>query len=341
MKLWYEQRFGLGRAAVFRDGKPHLYAEGLINDPSLTLLSTRSVGRLSARSGALGFVTLADGQQAIIDAKTDAAEGAFLNIEIVAEARGDKLARARVLGAAEGPARRTSQTLDMVARLKAQALSLMGGAEPEVVTGEAATEALDVAEAQAMASVIGLGGGADMSIEATRALMALDVDLGSASEGLARNFKTVVRRTNEQAVLEGIRLLRLGNYAGLVVIDLIGSRHDYDRLKVLASEAFGPEAASISFGGPNRFGTLQFSRPWGSAPHKDGASSPLRLARRLLWRAVAEARGDGGAMFALRAPHRVHEVLSRVLKDSTDPLTPLLRPEADEKAGDGAIIRVN
>jgi len=340
--LFYQQRFGLGRGAVFRDGKPHLYAEGWASDPSLSLCGVRSVARLTARSGAVGFVQLADGQQAIIDAhKTDAPEGAFLDIDIVAEARADKLARARVMAVAEGPVRRLSPPQDVMARLRAQAQALIGLSAPEVISGDEAAEALEVAEAQAMARSVGLGNGADMSIEPTRALIACDVDLGRASEGMARHLKTVVRRTNEQAVQEAVRLLRLGNLAGLVVIDLIGSRHDYDRLKALASEAFGPEAAQISFGGPNRFGTLQLSRPWGAAPYRDGQATALRLARRLLWRAVDEARGDGGAMFALRAPHRVCEVLVQALSRSADPLSPRLRPEADEKAGEGVIIRVN
>ncbi|MEM9965081.1 MAG: ribonuclease E/G [Asticcacaulis sp.] len=342
MKLWYEQRFGFGRGAVFRNGQPHLYLEGLINDPSLTLMGVRSVARLSARSGAIGFVQLADGQQAIIDAhKTDASEGSFLDIEIVAEPRGDQLARARVTGVTEGPVRRLSAPQDIVTRLKVQAKALIGSDAPEVMTGEDASDNLDMAETQALATVISLGNGADISLEATRALVALDVDLGNAADGMARNLKAAIRKTNEQAIFETARLLRLSNLAGFVVIDLIGSRHDFDRLKILTTEAFGPEAPVISLGGPNRFGTLQLSRPWGAAPHRALANTPLRQARRLLWRAATEARGDGGAMFALKAPHRVLEVVTQALKDSQDPLSPRLHPEAHENAVNGLILRLN
>ncbi|WP_140985764.1 ribonuclease E/G [Asticcacaulis tiandongensis] len=341
MKLWYEQRFGFGRGAVFRNGQPHLYLEGLINDPSLTLMGVRSVARLTARSGGIGFVQLADGQQAMIDAKADVTEGSFLEVEIVAEPRGDKLARARVLGPADGPVRRLSAPLDIVTRLKARAKALIASDDPEVMTGEDATDHLDTAETQALATVISLGNGADISLEATRALVALDVDLGNAADGLSGNLKSAIRKTNEQAIHETARLLRLSNLAGFVVVDLIGSRHDFDRLKILAIEAFGPEASVISLGGPNRFGTLQLSRPWGAAPHRALTSTPVRQARRLLWRAAAEARGDGGAMFALNAPHRVLEVVAQALKDSQDPLSPRLHLKADETAINGDILRLN
>lgn len=341
MRLWYEQRFGFGRGAVFRNGQPHLYLEGLINDPSLTLMGVRSVARLSARSGGVGFVQLADGQQAMIDAKSEATEGSFLDIEIVAEPRGDKLARARVFGVTEGPVRRLSAPQDIVTRLKAQARALIGSDDPEVMTGEDAADHIDTAETQALATVISLGNGADISIEATRALVALDVDLGNAADGLSGNLKSAIRKTNEQAIHETARLLRLSNLAGFVVVDLIGSRHDFDRLKILATEAFGPEAPVISLGGPNRFGTLQLSRPWGAAPHRALTATPVRQARRLLWRAASEARGDGGAMFTLKAPHRVLEVVTQALKDSQDPLSPRLHLKADETAINGDILRLN
>lgn len=341
MKLFCERRFGLSRAAIVDQGRPVLYGEGRALETSSTVLGARCVGRLSARSAAVGFVQLPDGQQAIIDtAKTAYAEGAMLEVEIMAEARADKLARARVLGMAEGSPRRLSPAVDMADRLKSQVRALIApDASVEQVTDESVAEWLDAAEAGALEVVARTGQGGTVAIEPTRALIACDVDLGTAAEGLAGNAKTASRKVNEQAVVDIVRRLRLSNLAGLVIIDLIGTRHDYDRLKALASAAFGAEADHIGFGPPNRFGTLQFTRPWGATPHRDLYDTPLRAARRLLWRVAHEARGDAGGLFAVRAPARVLEVAAQGLKD--DPLSARLRLEADEKAVKGAIIRLN
>lgn len=325
MRLYSEQRFGLVRACVARDGQPLLYAEGYALDPSLTLWGTRSVARLSAKSGRIGFLKLADGQEAMTDLSDPDAlnEGAALEIEIAAEARSDKLPRARVIGVAEGVPRRLSEPMPLVERLKQQARRLI---DPQAVFESADDpDALDIAEAQAVNPSFDLPGGGYLSVEPTRALIACDIDMGGAGEGMIHTPRQAAKRLNEVAVEEVARRLRLSNLAGLVVVDLIGNKHNGEKLTGLVREAFLAESHAIACGPITRFGTLEFSRPWGARPH--GEDTPLKAARRLLWRAVAEARSDPGGRLKLRAPGPVADLVRQCLKDSLDPLTPRLSVE--------------
>jgi len=325
VKLFCEQRFGLSRACVARGGQPLLYAEGRTLDASLTLWGERSVARLNALSGRIGFLSLADGQDAMLDMGGTVAPalGAALEIEIVAEARADKLARARLIGVAQGPPRRLSDPVSLSERLKRQARHLI---DPEAVfKADEDDETLDIAETQACAPAFDLPGGGYLSIEPTRALIACDVDMGAAGEGMIHTPRQVAKRLNEVAVTEVARRLRLSNLGGLVVVDLIGNSHNGERLTGLLREAFAAEASAIACGPITRFGTLEFSRPWGARPHV--GDTPLKIARRLLWRAVAEARSDPGGRLRLRAPRPVAERVRQCLKDSLDPLAPRLSVE--------------
>jgi hypothetical protein len=325
VKLYSEQRFGLVRACVAREGQPLLYAEGPALDTSLTLWGTRSVARLTAKSGRIGFLRLADGQDAMADlSEPDALnEGTAVEVEIAAEARADKLPRARLLGVSEGPPRRLSDPLTLIERLKQQARRLI---DPQVRLEPAEDpDALDIAEAQATQPSFDLPGGGYLSIEPTRALIACDIDMGRAGEGMIHTPRQAAKRLNEVAVEEVVRRLRLSNLAGLVVVDLIGNKHNGEKLTGLVQAAFGAEGRAIACGPITRFGTLEFSRPWGARPHTE--DTPLRAARRLLWRAVAEARSDAGGRLRMRAPGPVADQVRLCLKDSLDPLAPRLSVE--------------
>ncbi len=324
MKLHYDVRFGLARAAVYRDGKAQLYLQGYEADPGLTVLGTRSVARLKGRAGGVGFLDLADGGQAALDVTADVLahlnDGVALDIEIAAEARAGKLARARLVRVAEGEAlRRLSPVLDLKARSLAQARLLLGD---DAVAVDDDIDALDAAREEALNPSGALPGQGFLSIERTRALIACDVDLGDGASG-----KAAVRRCNDIAIAEAARRLRLSGLAGLVVIDLIGRRHDNEALRRTLERAFAAEAPRIMGAPVTKFGTLEFIRPWGACPAMDLPAS-LDIALRLLWTAVRESQGRPGRVLTLRAAPDVLDRIRPLIHNSYDPLAPLLRLEA-------------
>jgi len=316
-------RFGLARAAVYWQGKPHLYAEGYEYDPSLTLLGARSVARLTAKRGGMAFLSLAGGEEAVLEVPQEALhtlhEGAAVEIEIMAEARGDKLARGRFIAIAEGEPRRLSEVVSLKNRLLARARLFLG---EQPVTESDDPGALDDARDEAVNPTGPLAGGGFLSVEPTRALIACDVDTSSGGEG-----RTFAKLCNEQAVSDLPRRLRLSCLAGLIVVDLIGKRHDAVRLTALLKAGFGQEAAQIITTPIGRFGTLEFVRPWGARPARDGLS-PVRDSLYMLQQAIAAAGHNPGRAVVIRARQAVIDVLRPLLAGSLDPLTPMLRLEA-------------
>ena len=333
--LYHDSRFGLARAAVFWGAKPHLYAEGLDLDPSLGVLGTRSVARLKAKVGGMAYIALADGTEAVLDAPQEVmarlTEGAAVEIEIIAEARREKSARARFIAAAEGAPRRLSPVISLKDRLVAQACLLLGYATVEDLSADDdATEALSDAMEAALDPSGPLDGGGYLSIERTRALIACDVDAAGGGDGMIHTAKNYAKACNERAIFDLGRRLRLSGLAGLVVVDLIGRRHDAERLRKLLLEGFADEAGGIIPGQVGKFGTLDFVRPWGMCPLID-ADPDRRIAHRLLRDAAERARGEPGRVLALRAPTGALNILRSQLSGSLDPLAPMLRLEAAPK----------
>jgi hypothetical protein len=326
--LHYDSRFGLARGAICIDGQPHLYAEGYEYNQSLTMVNVRSVARLKSKAGGMAFLTLADGNETVLDVPQESfvklVEGAALEIEIIAESRQEKLARARLIGPATGESRRISPVLSLGDRLLAAAASL-GGSVKSIVD----PDALDGAEEAALNPSGPLPQGGYLSIERTRALIACDID-SAGGEGMATP-KAFVKACNERAVSDLGRRLRLSGLAGLVVIDLIGKRHDADRLRQLLQTGFGDEAGKLIMGPIGKFGTLEFVRPWGATPLMDTVASPIRAAHRLLREAVKRAEGEPGRLLTLRAPATTLDIIRPLLAASHDPLSAIMRLEAATK----------
>ncbi|MGA9659116.1 MAG: ribonuclease E/G [Asticcacaulis sp.] len=332
IRLYYEARFGLARGAICVDGIPHLYLEGLEADSALNLLGVTSVARLKSRSGGMAFIALADGHDAVLDAPQEAlarlSEGAAIEIEIIAEARSEKLARARLIGTAEGEPRRLSPLLSVKDRLQAQARTCFGDAAIDGAEDE--TDLLDEARDTALNPSGPLPEGGHLSVERTRALIACDVD-AAGGEGMATP-KAFAKACNERAVQDIARRLRLSGLAGLVVIDLIGRRHDAAKLHTQLLKGCGPEAGRIITGPMGKFGTLEFVRPWGACPLMDTVKSPLNQAYSLLRQAAKLAEADPGRLLALRAPVSVIDQIRPLLAASYDPLAAIIRPEAASKS---------
>jgi hypothetical protein len=336
--FYYASRFGLARGAVFVAGRPHLYMEGLETDLSLGLVGVSSIARLKGRGGGVAFLDLADGSEAILELPPPdlarLADGEAVEIAIAAEARRDKLARARLVRVAHGEAlRRLSPPMPLKSRLLAEARACFGDATVDMGPAAAADEiaerldeACDASGAGPAAPSSDMPGGGALHIERTRALTACDVDGGGLTEARAK--------TNLRAVVEVVRRLRLMGLGGLVVVDLIGRRHDDKAVHAALLAAFGTEAATIIPAPVGKFGTLEFVRPWRVCPPAD-APATLRQAARLLRDAARQALHQPGRRLTLRAPADVLDRVHTCIDRSFDPLTPLLRLEA------GPICEVN
>ncbi|WAC48199.1 ribonuclease E/G [Asticcacaulis sp. SL142] len=332
--LYYHSRFGIARAALYLNGQPHYYDEGLEIEPSCARVGVRSVARLSGRAGGVNFLTLADGIEAVLDLPQNIKVpplGAAVEVEMIAEARRDKRARANFIKLLDGEPRRITPPVSLKVAL------LRHAPDACVVEGEEAADYLDAAESEALSPSGPMPDGGYLSIEPTRALIACDLDAGAA-DTIAASPKQWARQCNERAIFEVARRLRLSNLAGLVVVDLIGRRHDADIIRGLAQTAFGDEAARLIIAPVTKFGTLEFIRPWGAAPLRDraydeaGRLRPDRAARLLLRQAAEAGRHDGGRLLTIRASSVVIDAVRDYIKGSLDPLTARLKLERDDAA---------
>jgi len=300
---------GETRAVVLLDGRPERL---LIERPgeSQPRVGDRYAARVVQvdKLGGLAFLDLG-GRDAVLRLKAERAppvQGAMLDVEITAEAQREKAAVARSGGPADGEPRRLEGTLNLEARLQAHDKRARINRDPET------RQIADEAEAEALAVVHPLPGGGSVAIEPTRALVAVDVDLGGRS-GVAGETKKLARQTNMAAIGETARLLRLKGLGGLIVIDLIGHSHDGVAIMNAAKIAFAPDQPGVVIGPITRFGTLELSLPQRSRPvaeillDPDGRPSAATLAVRMLRAVEREARADPGGRFEVRCAPEVAE----------------------------------
>ena len=241
--------------------------------------------------------------------------GASVEIEIRGEPRDGKLAVARLTGAGEGPPRLVAAAPDLADLLRLLAR------ETDLAEGPGARAACDDAEAEALETIHPLPGGGALAIEPTRALTAIDVDLGERKGGDA---KRVTRQANLAALSESARLLRLKGLGGLVVLDLVGRGHDGAALLAAARLAFAPDNPGVSIGPVGRFGTMELSIPRRTRPVLEqlrgpgGVLTDRALAQRLIRRLEGEAVAQPGArLTAACAPAvaKAAEPLARLLAE--------------------------
>ena len=303
-RIFLDEAPGEARGVVTLDDAPERLLIRRDDDDPRLVLGARLIAVAAGVEPQLStaFLDLGQGAQAILPFKPDSrpARGEVLEVEIRGEPRRGKLAVARVLGKGEGrprllqPAPALADTLRGLAR------------DTELVTGRAAREAADQAEAEALEILHPLPGGGWLAVEPTRALTAVDVDLG---ERTGAEAKRVSRAANLAALGLCARLLRLKGLGGLVVIDLVGRGHDAAALMTAARAAFGPDNPGVSISPVGRFGTMEVSLPRRVRPlaevlsRDDGTPSDRTLAQRLLRRLAAEAEADPGArLTAVCAP---------------------------------------
>lgn len=303
-RLFLDVGQGESRGVVTLDGRPERLLIVRDDDPPRLALGARLRARVRKVEPALGsaFLDLGEGAEAMLGFKPEArpVEGEAVEVEIRTEPRRGKLATARLIGPAEGPPALLAPAPDLAEQLQAFAR------DAKLVTGRAAREMADEAQAEALDFLHNLPGGGTIAIEPTRALTAVDIDLG---ERKGQDAKRVTRQANLTAMGAIARLLRLKSLGGLVVVDLVGRGHDGTALMAAARAAFGPDNPGLAIGPVGRFGTMELAIPRRTRPlderlrREDGALSDRTLAQDLIRRIEAEAMAQpGGRVLAACAP---------------------------------------
>jgi Ribonuclease G/E len=300
-RIFLDQGPGEARGVVTLDGAPERLLIRRTGDDARLQLGARLVAVVASVEPSLStaFLDLGDGVQAILQFKPDArpARGEVVEVEIRAEPRRGKLAIARPLGPAQGRPRLLAEAPELAEILQGVVR------DADLVTGREARAAADEAEAQALDVLHPLPGGGALAVEPTRALTAVDVDLGDRK---GADAKRLTRAANFAAIDLAARLLRLKSLGGIVVIDLVGRGHDAKALLAAARVAFAPDNPGVAVEPVGRFGTMELSLPRRTRPlaerlcREDGALSDRSLAQRLLRRIEAEAAAQPGARLLAR-----------------------------------------
>lgn len=300
---------------VTLDGRPErLFVEWPDDDP-LDAEGVRGVARVKKieKAFASAFVQLPGGRDVLLPLRQDTprlVEGGLVEIEIKTASRQDKAAVARFVAEGEGEPRVETSALTVEERLR---LHVKAGSP---TTGDKALQAVEEAEADALATVFALPGGGDIAVEPTRALTAIDVDLGARE---AADSKRAARQANMAALSVAARVLRLKGLGGIVVFDLVGRGHDGQALTTAARTAFTPDNPGVGIGAISKFGTLEMIVPRRAAPILDrlltasGAPNPRHQARRLARVLEREGRADPGGRLTARCSSAVAEAFAAEL----------------------------
>lgn len=261
VEVFLDETPGETRGAVMRDGR---YTHLLIHrddDAAQTRLGARSIGRVTEVNQGLrgAFIDIGADTAAFLPFPRNErlSQGERLEVVVTAEPRAGKGAVVRRLGPGEG----TPRLLHAAPSIAEQLCELAPGEES--IVGIAAIDAVMEAEEEALARSCVFGShGIDLAIERTRALVAVDIDFASMP---GRDPKQARAVANREGLRQAARLIGLRNWAGLVVIDLVGDGQDAEAQAKSAKAAFAHEPQAV-FGPVSRFGLLQVSLPWRRTP---------------------------------------------------------------------------
>ncbi|WP_288758374.1 ribonuclease E/G [uncultured Brevundimonas sp.] len=262
---------GETRGVIARGG---LYTHLLIHrdaDAPQHRLGARSVGRVTQVNPGLrgAFVDLGAEADAFLPlGRNDSlAQGARVEVVVVAEPRGGKGSAVRRLGPGEGAPRLLEPGPSI-----ADALRRLAPGAP-ILTGVPAIDASREAESEALAEVHAFPGhGLDLAVQRTRALVAVDIDYAPAP---GRDPAKGRARANAEGLRQAARLIGLKAWGGLVIVDAIGDGRDGEALSRAVRAAFA-EGSQAAFGPVSRFGLAQLSLPWTRTPVEEVLSPSVR-----------------------------------------------------------------
>ncbi|WP_372707711.1 ribonuclease E/G [Brevundimonas sp.] len=260
---------GETRGAIARDGRWETLILHRESDRATHRLGARSVGRVTRIDAGMrgAFVDLGGGEPGFLASrKGDRLNvGDKLEVEVSAEPREAKGPTLTLTGPATGEVRmmRPGPSVAEALALLAPGVEARTGVDAIRSTMEAEEEATSAGGLHATAL-------ARVSVERTRALVAVDVDHVA---GTGRDAAREKARANREALFEAARLIRLKGWGGLVAIDLIGVAQDGEMVLAAAKAAFGADPR-IVHGPVNRFGVLMLSLPWGRTPLEERLNAP-------------------------------------------------------------------
>ena len=303
-RIFLDRSVGEARGVVTLEDRPERLILQRGDDEPRLALGARVVARVASVEPAIAtaFLDLGAGCEAILPFKPDLkpVRGSTLEVEIRSEPRMGKLAVAKLVGEGQGAPRLLQAPPDVSVILRQLVR------DQDLVVGREARAMADEAEAEVLETIHPLPGGGSLAIEPTRALTAVDVDLGDRK---GQDSKRVIRQTNLAALHEAARLLRLKGLGGLVVVDLVGRGHDGAALLAAARVAFAPDNPGVAIGAVGRFGTMEISIPRRTRPVRelylrpDGQLEDRVLAQRVIRRLEDEATAQpGGRLLARVAP---------------------------------------
>jgi hypothetical protein len=269
-RLFLDAGVGERRGVVWLDGQPErlLLSRGTDGDlPGAGAVVVARVVRIEKGLGSAflegpGGLPLMVARASLPDG---AGQGRFVRVQILAPARRDKLAGGRVLQIDAAPTRWITPTPDLVERLQVFA------AGAEIEGGRGARDAADHAAEEALAIAFPLRGGGRLTLEPTRALVAVDVDMGTSA---GQDDRTSATRTNQIAITETARLLRLKGLGGLIIIDLAGKGHNGPVLMESVKAAFATDQPGVAVGPISKFGVLEMTVPWRATPVAERLLAP-------------------------------------------------------------------
>ena len=260
VEVFLDETPGETRGAILRDGR---YTHLLIqrdDDPAQARLGARSIGRIAEVNPGLhgAFVDLGDAPAFLPFNRNDRlSQGQRLEVVVTAEPRAGKGAVVRRLGPGEGAPRLLEAAPTVAEQLR------MLAPDAELITGLAAVDAVMEAEEEALARThVFSAHGVDLSLERTRALVAVDIDHAPRP---GRDAKQGRAAANREGLKQAARLIGLRRWGGLVVVDLAGDGQDAEAQAKAARAAFAHERQAV-FGSVSRFGLLELSLPWRRTP---------------------------------------------------------------------------
>ena len=263
-------------------------------------------GHVRSRAESQGgvFIELINGQEAFLASTNDAQlpEGALLELEVQAEAYGDKLARVR-----QRPSESTA--VDAFERWRE---SLPGTKFlPIVEDAETVNHVFD----DALAPSVILPTGGQLHIQTTRALTAIDIDTaGRASKGSAGARALSV---NRDAAREAARQIAVRDLGGAIVIDCIApiNKSSGEQVRIAFLETFrAVSGRAVQALVPSKFGLMEVAIARGARPigdrmlTPDGTRQPEVQFLAALRDAEREAAAAGAALFDLDLSSDLHAV---------------------------------
>jgi ribonuclease E len=278
-----------------------LYLEREHETARRTVLGERLDAHVRRIDAALGgaFVDLGARGEAFLRLKSGEtfAEGAGIRVEVVAEARRNKLARVRQ-AVSEGSA-----------GVDAWRVSLTGGDSVRVEDRPAGDAEIAAAFEDALAPALTLAGGGRLRVERTEAMIAADIDTAGRGARGARAAGALA--INREAAAELARQILLRGLGGLAVLDCVAplDKDAGNRIRSAFLEAFRDVSArQVKALAPSPFGLMEISADWQVTPLSErlmdggGQPSPETQALDGLRQLEAAARENRMGRLALTLP---------------------------------------